>query len=834
MKRIKTLFVMFIICLCSAFAACENPTKFDLDFMVDDEVYATITTAGNATLEMPEDPEKEGYTFEGWYWDKDVWEEPFKKDSLTETSLTEDVEVYAKWSANKYCLSLNVNNGVSLSDIIKEVTFDDSYTLPITTRDDYIFIGWFITKDETEVQLTDNNGNSLSEWNIADDVQVYAKWQKIIPTELIVELVNQSYVLQDNTITTTYTGEKFSLTAEDFKIKTAKNDGSIIELSQKTEFSDGYVFESTIPNEKSTPAGEYKFIFKYDNLDNTEITVKVNKATIDETKLYFIYDSDAENIPSSVFNETDKRVSFVNKTGVELNLTWNGINPNNNSEISVGVYSYQVAVSIPESIKNNYNPLTKNTYLLDYEIKENDAPNYQLNNILFEYGEGEELESKKIVDNANIKYEGGFELYDEVDDNISHITYLEPSLLSNSSIFVFDRIELGGMVGEFFVVYDENNPTSPIVFENHSASNISLSVKNESATLKVECYFDEEKTTLYKSMLFIIIFANNPTTLNLDKSSVYVAAGGTCSGYQSFMNSTQSRGSGFIYSIDSENKFVYIVTANYVISGYEDRIYILLPTQEICRATLVGYTSHYNIAVLKISVQSLEGLTPISVYNSTNLTTNERVFTNKNIYSKNIYQTATISNINALVRIDMNNFYSREIEVSNIEYDYLGGGGSALFNVKGQFIGMVNEYNHTNKKLYAIPGNLVTSIVASIINNNGNATYVNLGAELVQDDSEPERVEIEDNKFINDYKVIVSSVQVGSISHEKFVSGDEIISFTYTDIFEEEYTIVMFNQYSYEDIMFVIKPGSTITFNVKRGGDSIQVSIQATSTSTLT
>ena len=100
MNKIKSLFVVLIICLCSAFSACGNPTKFDLDFIVDDEVYATITTAGNATIEMPEDPEKEGYTFDGWYWDKDVWEEPFTANSLLDAPLSSDMKVYAKWTEN--------------------------------------------------------------------------------------------------------------------------------------------------------------------------------------------------------------------------------------------------------------------------------------------------------------------------------------------------------------------------------------------------------------------------------------------------------------------------------------------------------------------------------------------------------------------------------------------------------------------------------------------------------------------------------------------------------------------------------------------------------------
>ena len=121
------------------------------------------------------------------------------------------------------------------------------------------------------------------------------------------------------------------------------------------------------------------------------------------------------------------------------------------------------------------------------------------------------------------------------------------------------------------------------------------------------------------------------------------------------------------------------------------------------------------------------------------------------------------------------------------------------------------------------------SIAASIINNNGKATYVDLGVNLSQDDSEPKKIEIEDNKFIDDYKVIVSSVRTGSLSYGKLSNNDEIISFTFTDIFDKEHTINMYNKYSFEDVMFIIKLGSTITFNVKRGEETIQVSVVVSS-----
>lgn len=69
-------------------SACEGVTvDFKINFVVDDVVYDTIETSGNTTITMPNDPTKDGYTFDGWYWDKDVWNEPFTANSLLNTPL---------------------------------------------------------------------------------------------------------------------------------------------------------------------------------------------------------------------------------------------------------------------------------------------------------------------------------------------------------------------------------------------------------------------------------------------------------------------------------------------------------------------------------------------------------------------------------------------------------------------------------------------------------------------------------------------------------------------------------------------------------------------------
>ncbi len=174
MKK-RTLAIVAVLLVAAVmtgiFAACV--TEFQLKFMVDGEVYAVVNTAGEETVKLPENPTKEGYIFDGWYWDDGIWAQPFTAESLLEQKLESDMAVYAKWLEE---------------DITKrtfKVTFDSmsgSAVEPVTalygtlvekpsdpTRTGYVFVGWYKQADLSE------------EWDFSSDtltenITLYAKW----------------------------------------------------------------------------------------------------------------------------------------------------------------------------------------------------------------------------------------------------------------------------------------------------------------------------------------------------------------------------------------------------------------------------------------------------------------------------------------------------------------------------------------------------------------------------------------------------------------------------------------------------------------------------------
>ena len=95
MKKLWSFICALFLGLSCLVGCGKGSTNFQLKFMVDDSVYATVSTSGSEVIQMPKDPVKEDYTFEGWYWDKDVWRNQFTARSLVDTPLSSNMEVYA-------------------------------------------------------------------------------------------------------------------------------------------------------------------------------------------------------------------------------------------------------------------------------------------------------------------------------------------------------------------------------------------------------------------------------------------------------------------------------------------------------------------------------------------------------------------------------------------------------------------------------------------------------------------------------------------------------------------------------------------------------------------
>ena len=102
MKRVNILSLILIVCLLTTVLVSCGGVDFKVNFVVGSDIYASVATNGNETIKLPDNPTKEGYEFEGWYWDNGKWENPFTVNSLLNTPLAADMNVYAKFKHNEH------------------------------------------------------------------------------------------------------------------------------------------------------------------------------------------------------------------------------------------------------------------------------------------------------------------------------------------------------------------------------------------------------------------------------------------------------------------------------------------------------------------------------------------------------------------------------------------------------------------------------------------------------------------------------------------------------------------------------------------------------------
>ena len=122
----KTISILLLLCfLVSVFASCSK-IKFNINFIVDGNQYASISTTGSEIISLPEDPEKIGYIFKGWYWDVGVWSQPFTANSLLNAPLTSNMNVYA-YFINPNNLEENKNPDSNVNKPSGSVSYMNAY-----------------------------------------------------------------------------------------------------------------------------------------------------------------------------------------------------------------------------------------------------------------------------------------------------------------------------------------------------------------------------------------------------------------------------------------------------------------------------------------------------------------------------------------------------------------------------------------------------------------------------------------------------------------------------------------------------------------------------------
>jgi len=172
MKRKLTLWllcVLTVIACVFGIAACNiKSLDVEVKFVVDGQTYDSVTTSGSEVIDIPQDPTKEGYTFDGWYWDKDVWAKPFTANSLLDAPISSNMSVYAKMDPNTYNITYNLDGGTTTNPATYTIE-SSTITLSDATKTGYTFDGWYKENTYTTNVIAIASGSY-------GDLSLYAKF----------------------------------------------------------------------------------------------------------------------------------------------------------------------------------------------------------------------------------------------------------------------------------------------------------------------------------------------------------------------------------------------------------------------------------------------------------------------------------------------------------------------------------------------------------------------------------------------------------------------------------------------------------------------------------
>lgn len=200
-----------------------------------------------------------------------------------------------------------------------------------------------------------------------------------------------------------------------------------------------------------------------------------------------------------------------------------------------------------------------------------------------------------------------------------------------------------------------------------------------------------------------------------------------------FTSTSAASGSGFIISEDG-----YIVTNHHVIEG-ANSITVSTYDEREFEATLVGYDSSNDLAVLKIDA---EGLTPVVMGSSAKMNVGDDVVAIGNPLGELTFS-LTKGTVSAL---DRNVTISSGVSMKLIQTDCAinsGNSGGALFNMFGEVIGITNaKYSSSSSGTsidnigFAIPIDHVKPLIESIIEKGYVSTpFIGVTIQNVSDDA---------------------------------------------------------------------------------------------------
>ena len=345
-----------------------------------------------------------------------------------------------------------------------------------------------------------------------------------------------------------------------------------------------------------------------------------------------------------------------------------------------------------------------------------------------------------------------------------------------------------------------------------------------------------------KSIVFIPTSNNNATVEGNASSDTLTEALRSVVVVSAELTSGSSTGSGFAVAVSEDKTYDYIATNYHVVANAKE-IYVRLYEGDYVEATLVGYSSEDDIAVLKIDSH---GLTPLTLADYGTCRLGDIVYALGTPEGENFAWTVTQGTISAVDRIlwieDENKNLQKTMRVLQTDTPVNhGNSGGPLINARGEVLGIVSMKLEENEGMgFALPIDGAIEIISAIIATgsadgvtssiSNDRALLGISCASVKEGRWYKLFSgniTESNAASGSFRADASGVYVISVSSGSAASG----KLEKGDIITEINGARIYNLSQLSNILYDLKVGDKISLTYRRAGQEYTVSITMSSKS---
>ncbi len=300
-----------------------------------------IKTEKGETITLPTAPAKDGYTFKGWYTEKELTN-LFDE----ETVIDDDLALFAKYQANTYKLTLD-NDGDATYDGTKEVVFGQSYSLIAPKKEGFKFTGYTTVYDGEPIAFP-----LVGVYNYPTSLILKATWEEIPEDEE--ETTSETFIAKD---TDKYYKER-KTSKDEFTFVFFKDTAYALDEYTKIVFSGADGLLTGVDGVKFTPTavGEFQITFTRTTADGDTVVFTrnakiVNKVTALELQAdYNATWATTENRAKTFINEKATAIMAVGASNFQAGLDIGG----GDEHYDYDSGNIQVSVKVGETPSNDF------------------------------------------------------------------------------------------------------------------------------------------------------------------------------------------------------------------------------------------------------------------------------------------------------------------------------------------------------------------------------------------------------------------------------------------------------------------------------------------------